>query len=157
MKEIALVGLVSHVQAEILGHLLREGLSVNVLTDKPERVMLDDSRLTVQPLTFAQHGHLAEALEGYHDAVFAYNDDLADAYSNDDTLHHFAQSVAAARQAGVQRLIVVGSHDSQAFFVSDLRRTDDIDWVFISTEGDYATRVVNEIINPRNHKEIYAD
>lgn len=157
MKEIALLGTVSRVQADILGELLARGLSVNALVDNPERVMIEDTRLTVQHLPVEEHDRVREALEGYHDVVLAYNDDLSDSYTNDLTLKYFIDTVHAAREAGVSRIIVVGSADSTAYFITDLRRLDDIDWVFISTEGNYPGRTADEIISPRFHKEEYRE
>lgn len=157
MKEIALLGTTGHVFGDVLSALLSSGLSVNALVDYPEKVMLDDTRLTVSFLDVSNHDKVEESLQGYADAVLTYNDDLQDVRTNDLTLKYFVDTVHAARQAGVKRIIVVGSPDSEAFFVTDLRRLDDIDWVFISTEGDYPRRVAGELINPRFHKEVFVE
>lgn len=157
MKEIALLGTTSHVFGVVLGKLLAKGLAVNAMVDFPEKVMLADSRLTVSHLPVEEHERVVEMLCGYHDVVLTYNDDLQDAYTNDLTLRYFVDTVHAAREAGVERVIVVGAADSQAFFVSDLRRLDDIDWVFISTEGDYPDRAADEVVTPRFHKEIFTE
>lgn len=157
MKEIALLGTTNRVFGDVLGALLAQGLSVNAMVDYPEKVMLDDTRLTVSHLPVEDHARVVEMLEGYHDAVLTYNDDLTDAYTNDLTLKYFVDTVHAAREAGVSRIIVVGGRDSQAFFVSDLRRLDDIDWVFISTEGDYRRRAAEEVSAPRFHREVYTE
>lgn len=157
MKEIALLGTVNHVFGDVMGALLARGENVNAMVDYPEKVMLDDTRLTVTHLPVEEHDRVVELLEGYHDAVLTYNDDLTDAYTNDLTLKYFVDTVHAAREAGVSRIIVVGAKDSQAFFVSDLRRLDDIDWVFISTEGAYSERAADEIEKPRFHREVYSE
>lgn len=157
MKEIALLGTTNHVFADVLGALLERGLNVNAMVDFPERVMLNDSRLNISHLDVADHDSVEYALSGYDDVVLTYNDNLEDAYTNDLTLKYFIDTVHAARQAGVKRVIVVGSSVSSAYFVTDLRRLDDIDWVFISTEGDYAHRVVCEVVQPRFHKEVYTE
>ena len=157
MKEIALLGTVNHVQADILGALLARGLSVNAMVDVPEHVMIEDSCLTVTHLPVEQHDRVREQLEGYATAVLAYNDDLHDAYTTELTLKYFVDTVHAAREAGVGRIVVVGSPDSEAFFVSDLRRLDDIDWVYISTEGDFAKRAADEVTDPRFHREVYTE
>ena len=156
MKEIALIGTVCPVQADVTGALLAQGLSVNAMVDNPEKVMIEDTRLTITHLPVTDHQRVVEALEGYHDVVLTYNDNLEDAYTNDLTLRYFVDTVHAAREAGVARIIVVGSPDSQAFFVSDLRRLDDIDWVFISTEGNFPERTAEEIANPKFHSEVYS-
>ena len=157
MKEIALLSTTGHVFGDILGALLARGLSVNAMVDFPEKVMVEDSRLTVTHLPVQDHDRVREALEGYHDIVLAYNDDLEDAYTNDLTLKYFIDTVHAAREAGVARVIVVGAPQSTAYFVTDLRRLDDIDWVFISTEGDFPNRAADELIEPSFHREVYAE
>lgn len=157
MKEIALLGTINHVFGDVLGRLLSEGLTVNAMVDYPEKLMLDNERLTVTHLPVEKHEQVVELLSGYHDVVLTYNDDLQDAYTNDLTLRYFVDTVHAAREAGVARIIVVGAADSQAFFVSDLRRLDDIDWVFISTEGDFPDRAAGEVTEPRFHREIFTE
>lgn len=157
MKEIALLGTTGHVHGDVLGALLARGLSVNTMVDFPEKVMVEDSRLTIMHLPLSDHDRVKEALEGYHDVVLTYNDDLSDPYTNDLTLKYFIDTVHAAREAGVARVIVVGSPQSTAYFVTDLRRLDDIDWVYISTENNYPDRVADEILNPRFHREEYTE
>ena len=157
MKEIALLGTNGHVFGDVLGALLARGLSVNAMVDFPEKVMVEDSRLTVVHLPVEDHDRVKEALEGYHDVVLTYNDDLEDPYTNDLTLKYFIDTVHAAREAGVARVIVVGSPLSTAYFVTDLRRLADIDWVFISTENDYPDRVADEVVSPRFHREEYTE
>ena len=157
MKEIALLGTNSRVLGDVLGTLLARGLSVNAMVDYPEKMMLDDSRLTISHLPVDNHDRVVELLGGYNTVVLAYNDDLEDAYTNDYTLKYFIDTVHAAREAGVARIIVVGSPQSTAYFVTDLRRLNDIDWVFISTENDYPDRVADEIIKPRFHREAYTE
>ena len=157
MKEIALLGTTNHVFGDVLGSLLASGLSVNALVDTPEKVMLDDVRLTVQHLPVEDSERVREMLEGYHDAVLTYNDDLQDVYTNDLAHKYFTDTVNAARRAGVARVIVVGSPESEAFFAGHLRRFDDIDWVFISTEGDYPGRTADEVVTPGFHKEIFSE
>ena len=157
MKEIALLGTNNRVFADVLGALLERGLSVNAMVDFPEKVMLDDSRLTVTALNVPNHQSVEDSLQGYADAILTYNDDLEDAYTNELTLKYFVDTVHAARQAGVGRIIVVGSPQSEAFFVTELRRLDDIDWVFVSTEGDFSRRAADEVTAPRFHKEVYSE
>ncbi len=157
MKEIALIGTNGHVMGDVLGALLARGLGVNAMTDFPEKVMIEDSRLTVMHLPIEDHERVREALSGYHDAVLTYNDNLEDTYTNERTLKYFIDTVHAAREAGVARIVVVGSPASSAYFVTDLRRLDDIDWVFISTENDYPHRVADEVINPHFHREEYKE
>lgn len=157
MKEIALVGTNNHVFADVLSVLLARDIAVNAMVDYPERVMLEDSLLTVSRMNFADRDSMRDAFEGYHDAVLTYDDNLMDAEHNTLALKTFADTVTAAREAGVSRVIVIGSPDSEAFFVTLLRRLDDIDWTFISTEGDYPNRTADEVIEPSFHREVYAE
>lgn len=157
MKEIVITGTTCHVFADVVSAALADGLTVEALVDFPEKVMIADSRLTVGHLPLGNHDKVRESFEGYTTAVLTYSDNLQDRYANELTLLHFVDTVHAAREAGVQRLIVVGSPDSQAFFVSDLRRLDDIDWVFISTEGNYPGRTVSEIRKPTFHNAVYCE
>ena len=156
-KEVALVGTNCKVFADILGAMLADGMSVSAMVDFPERVMIEDSRLTVGHFDFDNYDRMKESFEGYHDVVLTYNDDLEDQYTNDLTLRSFSKTVAAAREAGVARIVVVGSPDSEAFFVTDLRRMDGIDWVFVSTEGDFAGRVAEEVAEPSYHREVFVE
>ncbi len=155
MKEIALTGTNCRIFAEVLSALLHRGVSVHAYVTYPERVMLDDVDLTVSRLDADSPMAMTQDFEGYHDVVFTYNDDLTSVEDNDYTLHHYNAMVTAAAEAGVRRVIVVGSPESAAFFMGDLRRRDNLDWVFISTEGDYADRVAEEVAAPRYHKEEY--
>lgn len=157
MKEIALVGTNNKVFADVLSTLLGRGLSVNALVDYPERVMVEDTRLTVSRMNFMDEEAMRSSFEGYHDAVLSYDDNLRDAAHNELALKSFAETLTAARQAGVARVVVVGGQYSEAFFVTLLKRIDDIDWVFISTEGDFSNRTADEVIKPNFHREVYQE
>lgn len=157
MKEVALVGTVSRVFGDVLTLLLERDLIVTAMVDLPEKVMLNDDQLTVEHIDVLSEAACEEAFQGYHNVILAYDDNLGNAQHNELTLKSFVPTLTGARRAGVNRVIVVGSPDSQAFFVTELRRIDDIDWVFISTEGDFATRAANEVIEPSFHREVYAE
>ncbi|MBO5267277.1 MAG: NAD(P)H-binding protein [Muribaculaceae bacterium] len=157
MKEIALTGMNGHVFADVLTQLLHRGQAVNAFVSNPERVMLENSDLSVSLLDAANKDALREVFEGYHDVIMTFEDDQTDHEANDFILGHYVGMVNAAREAGVGRLVVVGSPEAEAFFMGDLRRHTDIDWVFISTEGDYAARAVDEVITPHFHREKYVE
>lgn len=157
MKEIALLGTTCTVFADVLSSLLEHGFTVDAMVDEPSKVMLDRTDLTIQHLPVGEHDRVRDMLEGYHDVVLTYNDDLSDSYTNDMTLRYFVDTLTAARQAGVARAVIVGSPDSEAFFVTELRRLSDIDWVFVSTENDYPARVASEITDPHFHREVYGE
>lgn len=156
MKEVALTGTNCHIFADVLSALLHRGVSVHAFVTDPEHLMLDDSDLVISRLDTGNRETLTNDFEGYHDVILTFNDDQTDVSSNDFTLHCYNELVNAARDAGVRRLIVVGSPEAAAFFMGDLKRRDDMDWVFISTEGDFADRAVREVVAPQFHKEEYA-
>ncbi|MDE7426384.1 MAG: NAD(P)H-binding protein [Muribaculaceae bacterium] len=145
MKEIALIGENCQVYATVLGKLLERGNSVNAMVDYPERLMIENSQLTVSRVDFYHEEAMQKSMTGYDTVILAYDDNLTDHEHNNETLNHFSAAVTAARQAGVKKLIVVGGMQSEAFFVTLLNRIDDIDWKFISTEGDFATKTADEV------------
>ncbi len=157
MKEVALVGTTCHVFSDVLSLLLERDIAVAAFVNDPEKVMLADEQLTVSHLYPADEKAVEEALQGFHDAVLVYDDNLMNAEHNSLTLESFVPTLTGARKSGVNRVIVVAGPDSEAFFVTELKRIDDIDWVFISTEGDFATRAANEVIEPSYHREVYQD
>ncbi len=121
MKEIALVGTNNRVFADVLSVLLARDLAVNAMVDYPEHVMVEDAQLTVSRMNYGDESAMREAFEGYHDAILTYDDNLRDAAHNELALKTFADTLTAVRQAGVARVIVVASPDSEAYFVSLLQ------------------------------------
>lgn len=137
MKEVALVGTACRVFSDVLTLLLERDIAVVAFVDNPEKVMLNDEQLTVSHLYPADEKAVEEALQGFHDVVLVYDDNLMNVDHNTLTLKSFVPTLTGARKSGVNRVIVVAGADSEAFFVTELKRIDDVDWVFISTEGDY--------------------
>ncbi|MCM1032947.1 MAG: NAD(P)H-binding protein [Odoribacter sp.] len=155
MKEVALIGMDCQIFSDVLSAFLHRNIAVNAIVPNPEHVMIDDVDLTVSPLREGNVDSLVASLEGYHDAVMVFSDDQTDVEANNFALRNYSDMVSAARRAGVSRLIVVGSPEATAYFMGDLRRQNELDWVFISTEGDYADRTVNEVVLPHFHREEY--
>lgn len=153
MNEVALIGMESRVLADVLSALLHRNIAVNAIVTQPERMMINNVDLTVSHLKPGNPDMLADNLEGYHDAVIAFSDDLTDEAADNFALHHFGEMLTAVKSAGVSRLAVVGSPQSKAFFLGALERTEGFDWVFISTEGNFAERAVDEVLQPRHHSE----
>ena len=146
MKEIALLGSNGPVFATVLSALLKAGHEVCAYTTEPTKVMLDTTNVTIEELKTATKEETREELEGYATVVAAYETNFQDVANNDFILRTYSNTVNAAIEAGVKRLIVVGNPDSEAFFRGELRRHAGlIDANFISTAGDYAAKVVDEI------------
>ena len=157
MKEIAVTGINGHVLADVLSALLHKGITINAYVNEPMKLMDTSTQLTVGLLRVDKKEELVRSFEGYHDVVMTFDDNQLNHDENNFVLDHYYEMINAAHEAGVSRVIVVGSPQSEAFFTNNLKRRDDVDWVFISTEGDYASRVVGEIESPRFHKEVYID
>lgn len=155
MKEIAVTGLNGHVLADVLSALLHNGVTVNALVNDPLKLMNTSTQLTAGLLRAGDKDELRRSFDGYHDVVMTFDDNQLNHDENSFVLDHYYEMVNAAAEAGVARLIVVGSPQSEAFFTNNLKRRDDIDWVFISTEGDFASRAVSEVLNPNFHREVY--
>lgn len=153
MKEIALIGTNGRVMSSVLSRILENGFSVNVLTPFPTRIMIDNTNLTVSRLDVMSEDATREALEGYSTLVIANETDLQNDENDSMILKYFDKTVRAANEAGAKRVIVVGAKESNAFYVSHLKRHDDIDWVYFDTEGDFADAVVKEIVSPAYHRE----
>lgn len=152
MKEIALIGANGPVMSAVLTSLLERELSVNALTLFPEKVMLDNTRLTISRFDVTNEEAVREALEGYSTLVIANESNLENEAMDDLVLKYFQKTVEAAAKAGITRILVVGGKMSNAFYLSKLKATN-LDWVYFDTEGDFAKYVADEVVAPRFHKE----
>ena len=157
MTEIALLGTTCRITSNIASALLSNRFFVHEMVDYPEKVMVINDRLAISHFDINNYDKLRRNLKGYTHAVVAHNDDLTNVYTNNLTLKHFANVLTTARDAGIRRIIVVGSPQSEAFFVSKLRGIAELDWVFISTEGNYPIHVVQELLYPKHHRRPYRE
>lgn len=152
MKEIAVIGANGTVMSHVLSRLLENGMAVNVMTLFPERVMVENVQLTVSHIDVASHDKMRQSLVGYDTVVITNETDLTNKELNDLALKYYNSIVNAAIEAGVKRVLVVGGKESSAFYTGDLKRHDDVDWVFTTTEGDFASRIAHEVAQGRNHR-----
>lgn len=157
MKEIAITGLNGHVLSHVLTHLLHRGVSVNAYVNNPERLMDTSTQLTASLLDVEDKDRLRDLFTGYDTLIMTFDDNQTNHDENSFVLDNYDKMVHAAREAGVKRLVVVGSPQAEAFFTGDLKRRSDLDWVFISTEGDYGKHAVDEALEPRTHQAVYVD
>lgn len=138
MKRIALIGSTGPVFGNVLTALLEKGYSVMTLVTDPDKVMVNNDRLVIHHLDTSTREDIVSELKGYDTAVIAYETDFLDVSNNDFILRTYAETVNAAIDAGVKRLIVVGNKDSEAFLRGELSRHKEfIESNFRSTEGDY--------------------
>lgn len=122
MKQIALVGRPCHVYSEVLSALHKRDVRVHLTSD--------------------------DAFAGCKTVVITYDDCQTDAEANDYVRSSYPGLLAAARKAGVERVIVVGSPQSAAFFEGYLRRHPELNGLYISTEGDFGGHVASEVVRP---------
>lgn len=141
MKEIALVGVNGTVMSDVLTALLEKGKDVDIFTAMPERVMLDTTNVTVNHLNTTSKDAMRRGFEGFDTVVIALENDLSNADLNDFILHDYSMIVNAAIDAGAKKLVIVGGKDSEAFYCGELRRHDNLNYAFTTTEGDYAAAV----------------
>lgn len=155
-KEIALIGFGDTIFADTLSKLLESGMSVNALVPNPERIMLEDTRLTVSRLDLFDKMALLQSVRGYDSVVLALETDLTDAARNALVHDFYNEIVNTMIEADVKRFVVVGGKYSEAFYTLDLRRRENFDWVFISTEGDFRRKVYEQLVNPTVHAAVCA-
>lgn len=161
MKKTALIGASGFVGSAILNELLSRGYKVEALVRNPEKITVDNPNLTVKKVDVADEEALAEDLKGYDEVISAYNPGWTNHNIYNDTLQNYPRIVAAAKEAGVKRLLIVGGAgtlfcapglrvvDSGVipaeimdgvkslgkFYLDTLTKENDIDWVFFSPAG----------------------
>ena len=155
MKEIAVTGLNGHVLSEVLSYLLHKGVTVNAYVNNPERLMDTSTQLTASLLDVYDKDRLRSLFTGYDTVIMTVDDDQSNHDENSFVLENYGRMVHAAREAGVKRLVIVGSPQAEAFFIGDLKRQDEVDWTFVSTEGDFAKHATDEALTPTTHKAVY--
>lgn len=161
MKRTALIGATGFVGSAILNELINRGYNVEAIVRNPEKVNTENPSVTVKKVDVADTAVLAETLKGYDTVISAYNPgwNNPDIYSL--TLRNYPRIVDAAKEAGVKRLLIVGGAgtlfcapglrvvDSGVipaeimdgvkslgkFYLEDLTKEKDIDWVFFSPAG----------------------
>lgn len=160
-RKIALIGASGFVGSAILRELLDRGYQVEALVRNPDKIDIKNANLTVKKVDVSDEEALAQALQGYATVISSYNPGWTNPNIAGDTRANYPKIVAAAKTAGVKRLLIVGGAgtlfvkpglrvmDSGAippeimpgvkslgeFYLYDLSREDGIDWVFFSPAG----------------------
>lgn len=155
MKEVALIGTGGAVYADVLSKLLEDGLSVNAFVPNPERMMIENTALTISLLDLDHSELMTEVLGGYDQAVIAIEIDQTNAQNNDVVNHYYNKWLKEVINAGVKRLVVVAPHATTAFVLSHLNATTpELDWVLIPTDGDFARHTVKQLVEPSLHRTV---
>ena len=148
MKEIALLGVNGTVLSDTLTALLESGASVDVFSSYPEHVMLDTTNITVNRLDTSTEDATRESLIGFDTVIIALENDLENDELGEYILRTYSHTVNAAIKAGAKKLIVIGGKDSEAFYCTELKHHDKLDYVFTTTEGNYADAVAQLVAVP---------
>lgn len=161
MKKTALIGASGFAGSAILDELLSRGYQVEALVRNPDNVKVENPLLTVKKVDVADTEALAAALKGYDTVISAYNPGWTNPDIYNLTLQNYPRILQAAKEAGVERLLIVGGAgtlfcapglrvvDSGAipaeimggvkslgeFYLKTLNNEKSIDWVFFSPAG----------------------
>jgi len=161
MKNVALIGASGFVGSALLKELLERGHQVTAIVRNPEKITVSHPQLTIVRADVSDIDAIVEAATGKDAIISAYNPGWGNPHIYEDTLHNYAQILAAAKRAGVKRLLCVGGAgtlfcapglrvvDSGVipeaimggvrslgeFYLNTLMNEHDIDWVFFSPAG----------------------
>lgn len=157
-KKVALIGASGFVGKHIMNQLLARGWEVEALVRDPGKITLQTPALTVKKLDVSDEKALASELKGIKLVISAYNPGWSNPNIAEDTRKNYPKILQACKEAGVQRLLIVGGAGTlfvkpgvrlmdtdeisadikpavQAlgkFFLDTLRKEDGLDWVFFS-------------------------
>lgn len=161
-KKVALIGASGFVGSAILRELLDRGYVVEALVNHPEKIKVESPSLTVKKVDVANEQELTDDLRGFENVISAYNPGWANPNIYEDTLTNYPKILAAAKKAGVKRLLIVGGAGTLfvkpgvrlvdtgtlpaewlpgvkslgEFYLNTLMKENDIDWVFFSPAGN---------------------
>lgn len=130
---IAIIGATGFVGTALLNEAVLRGHSVTAISRHPEKIQLNDDKVTSKEVDVFDGDHLAEVLEG-HDAVLsAYNSGWGNPNIYDDYMKGAEAIQNAVREAGISRFLVVGGAGS--------------------LEGEEGQQLVDSPDFPKEHKD----
>ena len=159
MKDIVLIGASGFVGSAILKEALDRGnIKVTVIAPHPEKITVKSPNLTVVKGDATDPKQLAAVAKGKDAIISAYNPGWGNPKQYELTLENYPKIVEGAKEAGVPRLLIVGGAGTLfvkpgvrlvdtgtlpeawlpgvkslgEFYLNDLMKEKDIDWVFLS-------------------------
>lgn len=112
MKSIALIGATGFVGSTIRDEALSRGHKVKGIIRKTDGVVIENDNLVLVQADVMNTGILAEVLEGSDTVISAYNPGWSNPNIYDDTLKGYRSIIQATKDAGINRLQVVGGAGS---------------------------------------------
>lgn len=160
MQNVVLIGATGFVGAAILSELLERGHQVTAVVRDASKLAKHE-RLEAVVADVSQVDELAKVIAGKDAVISAYNPGWANPDIARLTLENYPKIVEATKRAGVERLLIVGGAgtlfvkpglrvmDSGAipeaimpgvrslgeFYLNQLTKVKDLDWVFFSPAG----------------------
>lgn len=162
-KNILLIGASGYAGAALLDEALNRGHEVTAMVRHPEKITRKAPNLHIVKGDATDPAELAAAAQGKDAVVSAYNPGWDNPHIYEDTLRNYPRILEGVRQAGVNRLLIVGGAGTlfvkpglrlmdtgklaeewmpgvkglAEFFLNTLTKVDDIDWVFLSPAADF--------------------
>ena len=96
MKNVALIGASGFVGSALLKELLERGHQVTAIVRNPEKITVSHPRLTIVRADVSDSDAIVEATTGKDAIISAYNPGWGNPHIYEDTLHNYAQILAAA-------------------------------------------------------------
>lgn len=162
MKNVVLIGASGFVGSAILNEALNRGHKVTAVVLNPEKITVKNDNLTVVKADATVPDTLAKIAAGKDAIISAYNPGWGNPRQYEETLENYPKIVEGAKRSGVKRLLIVGGAGTLfvkpgvrlvdtgtlpeawmpgvkslgEFYLNDLMKEKDIDWIFFSPAGN---------------------
>lgn len=110
--KIALIGASGFTGTAVLNEALNRGYSVTAIARNPEKIAIENERLTLKAADINNINELAEILKGHDAVVNAFNASWTSPNMYNDFIKGSKDIQQAVKQSGVKRLIVIGGAGS---------------------------------------------